>query len=408
MEDIAPKLLELLRKRFSEKIAVDPKIRALYKRIQNGAANYADAEEYAYLVGQALSQTFGNHLSSAALPDGRMYYNIANRVLRPLLEEDHAIISEVAGMVQTFLNQRAGIGIKAQTAAVNNDRIDGIIDKVSNAENFDDVAWVLDEPIKNFSMNVVDETLRANVNFQGRSGLTPKIIRKAERKCCEWCSRLAGEYDYPDVPDDIYRRHERCRCTVEYDPGDGRRQNVHTKSWTSAVDSDTLEARKKIGTHTVKERQVRSMANGPRRGRLTNVSELEQQQIYTYADELKIPQEILSFNTGSCTSFDDDTGLIHIRGDIFPSDFAENPDSILSAKCALAHEYYGHYLHHEKFDPGDWRDEFQASYRAALDTPGLSGTECSMLMLDAFERAQAAGVSVELNAIARRLLYGID
>lgn len=232
MEDIAPALLELLHKRFSEKITVNPKIRALYKRIQEGSATYVDAEEYAYLIGQSLSQTFGEILSSAMLPDGRMYFNIADRVLRPLLEEDHDIISDAAAMVQTALNQQAKIGIKAQTVAVNTDRIEGIINKISNAEVFDDVAWMLDEPVKNFSMNVVDETLRANVNFQGRAGLRPKIIRRAEGKCCEWCSLLAGEYDYPNVPDDIYRRHERCRCTVDYDPGSGKRQNVWTKMWS--------------------------------------------------------------------------------------------------------------------------------------------------------------------------------
>lgn len=251
MEDIVPQLLQQLKSRFSEKIAADPKIRALHKCIESGNATYTDAEEYAWLIGQALSQTFGKYLSSEVLPDGRMYYNIADRVLRPLLEEDHAIISKAAAMVQTFLNQQAGIGIKAQTVAVNGDRLQGIIEKVSDAEVFDDVAWMLDEPVKNFSMNVVDEILKANVNFQGRSGLRPRIIRKAERKCCDWCSQLAGEYDYPDVPEDVYRRHERCRCTVEYDPGDGRRQDVHTKRLRNPGGSDIIKKRKQFGLDNI-------------------------------------------------------------------------------------------------------------------------------------------------------------
>lgn len=246
MEDIAPQLLESIRREFSDKIAANPKIRALYKRIQGGKATYADAEDYAYLVGQALSQAFGNHLSSAVLPDGRMYYNIADRVLRPLLEEDHGIISDAAAKVQTALNKKAGIGLKSQTVAVNTDRIDGIVDKVSNAETFDDVAWVLDEPVKNFSMNVVDETLRANVDFQGKAGRTPKVIRTSERKCCDWCSQLSGVYEYP-VDREVYRRHERCRCKVEYDPGDGRRQDVYKKTWTTPEESAKLETRKQIG-----------------------------------------------------------------------------------------------------------------------------------------------------------------
>lgn len=407
MEDIAPQLLETLRARFSEKIAVNPKIRAFAKKIKAGDATYVDAEDYAYLIGNALSEVFMDNLSSAVLPDGRMYYNIAQRVLQPLLEEDHAIVSDAAAMVQTFLNQKANIGIKAQTVPVDEDRIYGIVNKVADAESFDDVKWVLDAPVVNFSMNVVDETLRANVDFQGRSGLTPKVIRKSERKCCKWCSDLVGVYDYP-VDREVYQRHERCRCTVEYDPGDGRRQNVYTKRWTDAADSDTLEMRRSVGLNSETERPVRSMANGPRRGRLTVVSEAEQRQLLQYADDLKIPRGVLSFNTGYNTSYDDELNVIHIRGDVFPSKFAENPESILSAKAALAHEYYGHYLHHSQFKANDWRDEFQASYRAAIDAPGLSQTDRILLMIDAFERPKASGVTVKLNAVARRVIYGHD
>lgn len=208
MEDIAPVLLLRIRSSFQKRMEESKEIQALYQKIQSGGATYADAEDYAYHIGQALSQAFGESLGSAALPDGRMYYNIADRILRPLLEEDHSIVAKAAQMVQQTLNQQAGIGITAQTAEVNLDRIQGIVDKVSNAEVFDDVAWVLDEPVKNFSMNVVDETIRKNVDFQGKSGLRPKVTRKAERKCCSWCSNLAGEYEYPDVPDDVYRRHD--------------------------------------------------------------------------------------------------------------------------------------------------------------------------------------------------------
>lgn len=253
MEDIAPQLLETLQKRFNEKISVNPKIRAMLKRIESGGATYADAEDYALQIGQALAEVFRENLSSAVLPDGRMYYNIADRVLRPLLEADHDIVSEAAAMVQTALNQKANIGIRAQTVPVNEDRIYGIVNKVSEADTFDDVAWVLDEPVRNFSMNVVDETLRANVEFHGRSGYRPKVVRKAERKCCKWCSDLNGVYDYPDVPQDVYRRHERCRCTVEFDPADGkrRRQNVHSKRWTDDPGYDILEARKKTGIRSL-------------------------------------------------------------------------------------------------------------------------------------------------------------
>ena len=244
MEDIAPKLLEQLQEDFHARIRKNKRLQDLLALVNEGKATYIQAEEVAYEIGTALSQAFGNSLSSATLPDGKMYFNIAQRVVQPLLEEDHQLIADVATQVQEALNQKAKLGLKAQTVAVDQDRVYGIVNKISEAENFDEVAWVLGDPVVNFSQAVVDSILRENVNFQGKSGLTPKIIRKAERKCCKWCSNLAGEYRYPGVPADVYRRHERCRCQVDYDPGTGKVQNVHTKQWKTPEDYDKIKARK--------------------------------------------------------------------------------------------------------------------------------------------------------------------
>lgn len=263
MEDIATGLLLRIKASFRQEMSDNHTIQELLKKIEEGTATYRDAEQYALQIGEALSQAFAKNLGADALPDGKMYYIIADRVLRPMLEENHTVVSDAARMVQESMNRKAGIGLKAKTVAVNENRIQGIVDKVSNAESFKDVVWVLDEPVKNFSMNIVDESIRENVSFQGKAGLRPKVIRRAERKCCPWCSELAGEYDYPDVPDDVYRRHENCRCTVEYDPADGKRkrQNVHTKEWTDAEQYDKLEARKKVGIHTL----VSDLAQHPKR-----------------------------------------------------------------------------------------------------------------------------------------------
>ena len=78
-----------------------------------------------------------------------------------------------------------------------------------------------------------------------------KIVRKIAGNCCDWCKSLAGTYSYPNnVPNDVYRRHQRCRCTVDYMPGDGKIQNVHTKQWKSQEEYDKLEIRKHVGLRT--------------------------------------------------------------------------------------------------------------------------------------------------------------
>ena len=149
-----------------------------------------------------------------------------------MLEQDYALVADAAATVQQQLNEAAGLGLLAQHAELDEARIDGLLNKVCATEHYEDAVWLLDEPVRTFSRMAVDDTLKANVQFQGRAGLHPRVVRRTTGSCCEWCSRLAGTYDYPHVPADVYRRHERCHCKVEYDPGDGRRQNVWDKKWT--------------------------------------------------------------------------------------------------------------------------------------------------------------------------------
>ena len=237
MEDIAPALLETIRAVFLSFLGDD-------KPTQN---TYEAAGDYADRVGAALAQAFAKHLSGT-LPDGKMYWNIARRVVGPLLKEDHALCAGAAAGVQKALNEAAGIGLAVQEATPDESRIDGILQGLCAAETYTGAAHLLSAPVlENFSRAAVDETLRRNVEAHARAGLRPRIVRTAENKCCAWCAALAGAYDYPDVPKDVYRRHARCRCVVEYDPATGRRQNVWTKKWTTEEESVILEKRKWMG-----------------------------------------------------------------------------------------------------------------------------------------------------------------
>lgn len=229
--DIAPALLEKLQKAFAEKFNQNKKIQELYQIIQEGRAAYAEVNELSIEAGNILAEVFQENLSSSILPDGRMYYNIAKRTVEPMMKNNYNIVIDNGVVVQELLNRAAGIGIKVQIPPVNQSRIDGIIDRLDAEEVFDDIKWILDEPVKNFTQAAVDDLVKANADFHHELGLQPKIIRIAEPRCCDWCSAIAGVYDYPDVPKDVYRRHRFCRCTVEYDPGDSRRQDVWTKQW---------------------------------------------------------------------------------------------------------------------------------------------------------------------------------
>lgn len=126
--------------------------------------------------------------------------------------------------------------------------------------------WLIEKPvIDNLLKDIVTNSIEKNAEFQYEAGMKPKVIRKSPGYCCEWCQNLVGTYTYPDVPKDVYRRHKNCNCTVEYDPGDGKRQNVHTKRY---VDKEELERRKAVAGVDVTSR-IREAAE--RSGRSQNI-----------------------------------------------------------------------------------------------------------------------------------------
>ncbi len=246
-QDIVPELLTLIEKEFDQQTINNDKLKKTLKSLEDKKATYVDVNEFSIEVGDVLSDVLSKNITSDTLPDGRMYYNIAERILNPTLKKNYELISRYAVDVQTILNHEAGLKIKGQTAPLNQDRIDGIVNRLSNEENFEKAKWLLKEPVVNFSQSIVDDVIQSNVEFHTKSGLRPKIERRATGKCCDWCQQVVGMYDYPNVPKDIYKRHRFCRCIVDYNPGNGKRQNVWSKEWIDPHKNAKIEARKLMG-----------------------------------------------------------------------------------------------------------------------------------------------------------------
>ena len=115
------------------------------------------------------------------------------------------------------------------------------------------------------------------------------------------------------------------------------------------------------------------------------LTEQEIDSIKADAEAIEVPVSLLRFNQGTQTGFRDR----------------------MSEQAVLAHEYYGHYKHHpSEYNAGDWRDEFRASYAAAIETPNLSDEDRALLMIDAYDRAKEAGIILEYDEKARKIIYG--
>lgn len=245
-KDIVPELLEKIQSEFKSKTAKSKVLKKKILALQSQKVTHKDSNEFAIELGKILVDTFKGEITENVLPDGKMYYNIAKRLIEPNMKNNHDLVSDYSRNVQDVLNKEFNISLKAIKPQLNQNRIDGIVNKICDYEDFEQGKWLLDEPIKNFTQSIVDDTIKTNAEFQYNAGLGAKIIRRDSGNCCEWCANLAGVYEYPDVPKEVYHRHQRCRCIVDYFPGDGKRQDVWTKKWTDIDKSDKIEERKEF------------------------------------------------------------------------------------------------------------------------------------------------------------------
>lgn len=240
--DVAPELLEQIERAFNRRYQNNKRIDSLLLKMSSGAATQAHIHDYALETGKCLRDALKSVLGPSALPDGTLYYNIANRTIKPALERNHVRIVDYAAEVQEALYGADGIGLGAVRPDFATDRADGLIDKVSGLTAEEAAPW-LDEPLLNFCEKVADDFIFTNaramysagfdVTVSRRTSSHAKIVPKGRKTGyeipCKWCEGLQGDYDYYEVygkGDDVWRRHTGCRCLITFHQ-DSRAVNVN-------------------------------------------------------------------------------------------------------------------------------------------------------------------------------------
>lgn len=246
MTDIVPELSEAVAKQFEARARSDPRLAKIAGKIRDGTATMANAHEYAESVGEILSDVFLDLVGEGVLPNDIMYYNIAKRIVEPALRNNYDLITEAAKLIQKHVDSKEGIGIESVPAPFPDERVAGLIDKITEETTLEGVRRWLGEPIVNNSEAFVDDFVRENAKVRSGMGLATYIVRKSSPGCCAWCSALVGRYPYGDEPREVYSRHEFCRCVVTAEYEKGGRQDVWSKrEWT--VSEAELATRKAAG-----------------------------------------------------------------------------------------------------------------------------------------------------------------
>jgi hypothetical protein len=231
MEDIGKELCGRVKKALEERVSSNAFMARLKEEISEGRASMKDASLYSQALGIDLRRAIREVVTPAELPDSTLYYNIAYSILEPMLRDTYEDVNSICADIQSRLDGKAGIHLAPQKADFPTERVRAAAGSASTRDTPAHGIEVLERTSENITAAFSDDYMKANADFRSRAGLDTYIERRDDGKCCEWCSKIAGRYSYPDkAPRDIFRRHDNCGCTVEYVSSKGR-QDVWSKKW---------------------------------------------------------------------------------------------------------------------------------------------------------------------------------
>ncbi|MCR5815583.1 MAG: hypothetical protein K6F91_01725 [Ruminococcus sp.] len=226
-----------LRAELDELLSKDKRLTAIADKISKGTADFSDTARYTQIVSKHMSDVIKHNIGELKQPMAK------EMVCKELLRDHYELINGVFSEVQVRVDEKLGIHLNPIKPAYPAERVD------SWAHSLEDPTV---EPSvterraasgsENIGNSMHDACIKENAKVREQAGLDCHLTRDAGGGCCPWCQALEGRYSYADAPDDIFRRHDNCTCTVTYECGRQRQDVWSKKTWEAS--EDELQARK--------------------------------------------------------------------------------------------------------------------------------------------------------------------
>ncbi len=205
-----------------QRIERDVLLAKLRKKIDSGKADFNDTFLYSDRAGKMLGEIFAQRLPDIPIAE-------REALCVELLRDRYTDINALCDAVQRALDEANGLHLKPQRAPFEEARAHLI-----GHSTADQTVSVETQQRRGRSATATmtrsmhDDRMKAEAKFRSGAGLQCYITRKTDGKCCEWCSAIAGRYEYHSEPKDVYRRHDNCGCSVTFENG-RKRQDVWSK-----------------------------------------------------------------------------------------------------------------------------------------------------------------------------------
>lgn len=215
----------------TRRISRDSICRAVQKKIDAGTADFTDTARYCDRAAELLGMVLAAYVPNMP-PEAR------ETLCKALLRQRYLDTNAMLNAVQKTLDDAQGLHLAPQIADYPEERVEqaahALADETVPVETI--VRRAKSAPAT-IARSYHDDYIQKNAAFRSSAGLKCYITRIAAGGCCKWCTAMAGRYRYGEEPDDIYRRHDNCSCTVTYENG-RKRQDVWSKREWEAPGKD--------------------------------------------------------------------------------------------------------------------------------------------------------------------------
>lgn len=209
----------------ARRIERDSICRAVQKKIDEGKADFTDTARYTDRAAELLGIVLSEYAPDMP-PDER------ETLCKALLRQRYTDTNTMLNAVQRALDDTQGLHLAPQIADYPEERVDqaahSLADETVPMETIQRRAKSAPATI---ARSFHDDYIEENAAFRSSAGLKCYINRIAAAKCCEWCTKMAGRYRYGEEPEDVYRRHDNCSCTVTYESGRQRQDVWSKRTW---------------------------------------------------------------------------------------------------------------------------------------------------------------------------------
>lgn len=227
--DISPELYEAIKINFNTAAATDPKIKSIIKKARAGTATQTDIATYTERLGKHASEAFKSVLTPENLPDGTLYWNIAEKTIKPLLLSNYERINNIAILQQASADQALGVNIGISKGGYPENRVDQVMNFAANAETGEPLRNALSDPVITAHQKFYDDFMKENAKLRNDLGLYAVVERiydgkglKDGKQACSWCLDRAGKWSYDEAnANGVFERHPGCGCVILYTTAKG-------------------------------------------------------------------------------------------------------------------------------------------------------------------------------------------